>query len=250
MTGKKPSVMVIIPARGGSKSIPGKNIKSLGGHPLISYSIAAGIQASYVDRVIVSTDDEEIASHARYYGAEVPFMRPARLAEDHVTDLPVFEHALLFLEKISGTVPDIVVQLRPTSPFRAPGCIDAAVNLLAQNQHADSVRGVTESMYTPYKMWRIRESRMEPLLDTPYDEPYNMPRQQLPKIFWQTGQIEAIRSRTIIEKKSMTGTVILPYVLDPACAVDLDTKLDWQYAEFLLERGSLNIVRPSKKPPA
>src|SRR5512147_323733 len=110
----KPEVLAIIPARGGSKGIPRKNIKEFAGHPLIAYSIAAGLQAQAVTRVIVSTDDDEIASVALRYGAEVPFMRPSELAEDTTADLPVFQHALAWLEEREGYRPLMVVQLRPT----------------------------------------------------------------------------------------------------------------------------------------
>ncbi len=114
-------ILALIPARGGSKGIPHKNIRSFAGYPLIAWSIAAGLQANSVSRVLVSTDDEEIASVARDYGADAPFLRPSELAQDRTTDLPVFEHALKWLEDIEGYKPDIVIQLRPTSPIRPIG---------------------------------------------------------------------------------------------------------------------------------
>ncbi len=113
----KPEVLAVIPARGGSKGIPRKNIRQFAGYPLIAYSIAAGLQAEMVTRVIVSTDDEEIAQVSRQFGAEVPFFRPTELAQDNTTDLPVFQHALRWLKEHEGYEPDVVVQLRPTSPF-------------------------------------------------------------------------------------------------------------------------------------
>src|SRR5512134_3581554 len=126
-------ILALIPARGGSKGIPRKNIRNFAGSPLIAWSIAAGLQANSVSRVIVSTDDEEIASVAREYGAEAPFMRPSDLAQDRTTDLPVFEHALKWLEDIEGYKPDIVIQLRPTSPLRPKDCVDSAVRTLIEN---------------------------------------------------------------------------------------------------------------------
>jgi CMP-N-acetylneuraminic acid synthetase len=134
-------LLTLIPARGGSKSIPRKNLKPLGGHPLIAWSIAAALQAECKPRVIVSTDDEEIATVAREYGAEVPFMRPAELAQDRTLDLPVFQHALGWLEEKEGYLPGIVIQLRPTSPFRPAGMIDEAVRILRAHPEATSVRG-------------------------------------------------------------------------------------------------------------
>ncbi|MHB1385272.1 MAG: acylneuraminate cytidylyltransferase family protein, partial [Bellilinea sp.] len=130
---KQPEVLAVIPARGGSKGIPHKNIRPFAGHPLIAYSIMAARQAETVTRVIVSTDDPQIAAAAREYGAEVPFMRPDELAQDHTLDLPVFQHALAWLIANEAYSPDVVVHLRPTSPVRPIGLVDEAVRLLLDN---------------------------------------------------------------------------------------------------------------------
>jgi YrbI family 3-deoxy-D-manno-octulosonate 8-phosphate phosphatase len=245
----RPEVLVIVPARGGSKSITRKNIRPFAGHPLLAYSVAAGLQAETVSRVIVSTDDESFAEVARHYGAEIPFIRPQELAADDSLDLPVFCHALEWLDTNEDYHPEIVVQLRPTSPTRPRGCVDEAVNMLLASPEADSVRGVVPSGQNPYKMWRLTdESGMEPLLQTDFDEPYNMPRQHLPETYWQTGHIDAIRTKTILEKGSMSGDVILPLVLDPAYTVDIDTIRDWELAEWQLLKGELDAVRPGKSP--
>src|SRR5512139_3426113 len=134
------NILALIPARGGSKGIPRKNIRSFAGYPLIAWSIAAAKQSSCVTRIIVSTDDEEIASVAREYGAEAPFLRPAELAQDNTTDLPVFEHALQWLADNEGYKPDVLVQLRPTSPIRPKDCVDNAVRILMEHADADCVR--------------------------------------------------------------------------------------------------------------
>lgn len=242
-------VLAIIPARGGSKSIPRKNIRLLAGHPLCAYSIAAGLQAKSVDRVLVSTDDAEIAEIARRYGAEVPFLRPAELAGDDTPDWPVFEHALSWLAAHEGYRPEIVVQLRPTSPLRPPDCVDEGVRILNGNPRADSVRGVVPASQNPYKMWRIGDDgRMQPLLRDGFHEPYNMPRQRLPTTYWQTGHIDVIRTATILEKRSMSGDVILPLLLDPVYAVDIDTLRDWERAEAAVLDGKLPLVRPGRAP--
>ncbi|MBN2012075.1 acylneuraminate cytidylyltransferase [candidate division KSB1 bacterium] len=247
MVGTNPYIVAIIPARGGSKSIPRKNVKKLGEHPLIAYSIAAGLQANLVSRVIVSTDDEDIARIARDYGADVPFVRPSELAEDHVVDLPVFEHAIHWFSK-NDRLPDIVVQLRPTSPFRPMDCVDGAIEQLIKNEHADSVRGVTPSGQNPFKMWKIEHGVIKPLIKSEFTEPYNMPRQQLPATFWQTGHIEVIRTTTITEKHSLTGDTILPYIIEPDYAIDLDTMQQWQFAEYMLKHSSLPIIKPASMP--
>jgi len=240
-------VLAVVPARGGSKSIPRKNLRPFAGHALVAYSIAAGLQAQSVSRVIVSTDDEEIAEVSRRYGAEVPFLRPAELAGDDTPDLPVFQHALEWLGREKGYHPEVVVQLRPTSPIRPTDCVDRAVEMLLAHPEADSVRGVVPSGQNPFKMWRIEEGgRMRPLLGAEYHEPYNMPRQKLPATYWQTGHIDAIRTKTILEKGSMSGEVILPLVLDPRYAADIDTARDWERAEWLLQRGELAAVRPGR----
>jgi CMP-N-acetylneuraminic acid synthetase len=237
-------VLAIIPARGGSKSIPRKNIRSLAGHPLIAYSIAAGLAAKTVTRLIVSTDDEEIAGVARKYGAEVPFLRPAEHSQDNTTDLPVFRHALEWLQEHESYQPDIVVQLRPTSPFRRVRHIDESVRMLLENPDADAARTVCIPFQNPFKMWRISpDGFMQPLgseLGIPY-EPYNQPRQALPDVYWQTGYVDACRADTILNKNSMTGRRILPVVIDPAEWIDIDSPDDWLRAERLLENGDISL---------
>jgi N-acylneuraminate cytidylyltransferase len=245
-------VLAIIPARGGSKGIPRKNIRSFAGFPLIAWSIAAAKQSRLVTRLIVSTDDEEIASVARQYGAETPFLRPVELAQDKTTDLPVFIHALKFLEEVEGYKPEIVVQLRPTSPIRPKGMVDEAVRILLAHQDADCVRGVVPAAQNPHKMWRFAgdDKPMTPLLEVDgIPEPYNAPRQVLPPVYWQTGHIDAIRVSTIAEKHSLTGDVVYPLVIDPRFTVDIDNLSDWAKYEALAY-GGLEIVspRPPRRP--
>lgn len=244
-----PEVLAIIPARGGSKGIPRKNIRPFVGHPLIAWSIAAGRQSQMVTRTIVSTDDEEIAAIARQYGAETPFLRPPELAQDDTTDLPVFLHALRRLEEQEKYRPEVVVQLRPTSPIRPPDCVDRAVRLLLEHPEADCVRGVVPAGQNPHKMWRIdpESGRMIPLLQVPgIAEPYNAPRQWLPPIYWQTGHIDAIRPGTILTKHSMTGDIIYPLILDPRYTVDIDTPADWARYEHLVTSAGLDMVWPGR----
>ncbi len=240
----KKNILAVIPARGGSKSIPGKNVKKLGEHPLIAYSIAAGLQSQYVDRTIVTTDDETIASFAKEYGAEVPFMRPAYLAEDHVTDFPVFEHVLDWFDENERFQPDIIIQLRPTSPFRPIGSVDAAIEVMNRDEQADCVRAVTPSGENPFKTWFIEDGKMKPIMPSDFDEPYNMPRQKLPATFWQTGHIEVVRRNTIVNKKSLTGDSIKPYIIENKYAVDLDNLDQWRFAEFLMQKQDFKFIKP------
>jgi YrbI family 3-deoxy-D-manno-octulosonate 8-phosphate phosphatase len=248
----KTEILAIIPARGGSKGIPRKNIRDFAGYPLIAWSIAAARQSELVRRVLVSTDDGGIAAVAHSLGAETPFLRPAEFAQDQTTDLPVFEHALNWLAGNENYHPDVVIQLRPTSPIRPPGLVDAAINLLLAHPEADCVRGVVPAGQNPHKMWRLPGGEAAPmtnLLDVAgIAEPYNAPRQILSPIYWQTGHIDAIRSRTILEQKSMSGEVIYPLVIDPRYTVDLDNLSDWVRYEWMVRSGGLDYVSPGRKP--
>jgi len=241
-------VLALIPARGGSKGIPRKNIRSFAGWPLIAWSIAAAQQSKYVTRIIVSTDDEDIAAVARECGAETPFLRPAEFAQDKSTDLPVFEHALSWLAEHEGYHPEVVVQLRPTSPVRPRGLIDDAIQILLDHPDADCVRGVVPSGQNPHKMWRFDDPKqpMRPLLTVDgIAEPYNAPRQILPPTYWQTGHIDAIRVSTILNRHTLTGDVIYPLVIDSKYTVDIDTLPDWAKYEALVYSG-LEMVSPGK----
>lgn len=242
-------ILAIIPARGGSKGIPRKNIRSFSGFPLISWSIAAAKHSKLVTRVIVSTDDEEIAAVAREWGAETPFLRPAEFAQDRTTDLPVFEHALRWLAENENYHPDVVVQLRPTSPIRPQNCVDDAVRILLEHSDAQSVRGIVPAGQNPHKMWRLpsgEQGPMKNLLDVEgIDEPYNAPRQILPNVFWQTGHIDAIRPEAI-QHGSMSGKVMYPLMIDPKFTVDLDNLNDWMRAEWLVAFGGLDMVWPGR----
>jgi N-acylneuraminate cytidylyltransferase len=245
-------ILALIPARGGSKGIPRKNIRSFAGYPLIAWSIAAAQQAACVTRTIVSTDDEEIAKVARQYGAETPFLRPAELAQDQTTDLPVFEHALEWLEANEEYRPKVVVQLRPTSPVRPRDCVDGAVKILLEHADADCVRGVVPAGQNPHKMWRFKgaDQPMKPLLEVDgIPEPYNAPRQVLPPVYWQTGHIDAIRVSTIKHKHSLTGDVIYPLMIDPRYTVDIDNLSDWAKYESLATSRLEMVVPGARKRP-
>lgn len=235
-------VMALIPARAGSKSIPQKNIRPFAGHPLIAYSIAAALAAKTIRRVVLSTDDEEIAAVARDYGAETPFLRPVEYSQDDTPDLPVFQHALEWLRERENYLPEIVVQLRPTSPFRRTWHIDQAVNCLAERSDADAVRTVCVPFQNPFKMWQINaDGFMQPLMRTEFPEAYNLPRQVLPQVYWQTGYVDAAWRDTIMVKNSMTGDRILPLVIGTEEWVDIDSPDDWQRAERLLETGGITF---------
>lgn len=228
-------VMALIPARGGSKGVPRKNIRPLLGKPLIAYTIQEAIKSKYINRIIVSTDDEEIAKVAKTYGAEVPFMRPSELGGDHVTDLPVFQHALKWLFDNEKYKPDIIAHLRPTAPLRTVQHIDKGIEKLIMSD-ADSVRSVCAAPKHPCKMWKFDGDTIVPFLPEEIcgREAYNKNRQQLPPAFIQNGSVDITRWNTIMVKNSMTGDRILGMLMDEKESVNIDTEIDFMMAEILL----------------
>lgn len=232
MHSTRTSVCAIIPARGGSKGIPKKNIVPVAGKPLLTYSIESAQASTYIERVIVSTDDEEIAKVAVSWRAEVPFMRPIELAEDTVLDLPVFQQALTWLEEHENYKPKIIVHLRPTSPLRKTAQIDEAIELLLANPKADSVRSVSVPSQHPYRMFSIgKDGFLHPLLKTEHKQPYLLRRQELPPVYWYNCVIDVTRHKTIFGKQSMTGKYIVPYIMDSKFVVDIDSPDDLLVAE-------------------
>lgn len=231
-------VLAIIPARSGSKSVKDKNIRLMNGKPMLAYSIEHGLQASVVNRVIVSTDSEQYGEIAKEYGAEVPFLRPAEISGDFSLDLEVFEHALQYLKEKEGYEPDYVVQLRPTYPIRDVEDINKMVELLEEHPEADSVRCIAPAKEVAYKMWYKQEDgTLRPIL-TDIKEAYNMPRQQLPAVYYQNACIDVVRTKVITEKHSMSGDVILGYEMQQN--FDIDTEEEFRIAEEYVRLTSGN----------
>ncbi len=238
-------IYAIIPARGGSKGIPGKNVKDLCGKPLIAWTIEAAKKVPGILRVIVNTDDADIARVAQKHGAEI-FNRPKELAEDLTLDLPVFEHHLRALEA-EGELPDIVVDIRATAPLRRGARIAEGIALLKKlgRTKADSVRAVSKASKHPYKMWRFKGKRIEPFLGeahTGMKEPYNAPRQVLPEVFQNNGCVNVFWPETILKKKSMTGGKIAGFVMDEWESVNIDTPIDFIIAEELMKRHKEKFI--------
>jgi len=243
MTIDKDRILALIPARGGSKNPHNKNILPFRGKPLVVHSIEHALEAGYAGRVIVSTDSERIAEISRRAGAEVPFMRPDRFAGDHSTDLEVFRHALEWLDEHEDYRPELIAQLRPTSPLRPSGLIDKGIEQLWADPEADSLRAVVPARHTPYKMWLLNGNYLEPLFTHPeLPEPYNMPRQLLPPVYWQNAYLDVTRRTTVMEKNSMTGDRIVALVMSPDDDVDIDSLSDLARAEqrFSIAGGQLS----------
>lgn len=238
-TTSRPRVLAVVPARGGSKGIPRKNVRLLAGKPLLAYAVEAGLQARLVDRVICSTDDQEIATVARASGAEVPFLRPAELAEDTTEDWPVFAHALDWLAEHEGWRPDVVVNLRPTSPLRRVEHVDDAIRLLLETG-ADSVKSVSLARQHPHKMWLLAGAAsgpMVPFLATEFRRQRgpDVPRAELEPVYWQNGVVDVTRTEVILEQGVMMGRTVAGLVTSPDDSVDLDSPLDFRLAELLIE---------------
>lgn len=231
---KSQKILALIPARQGSKSIIDKNIKSLAGKPLLAYSIEQALASKYINRVIVSTDSEYYQQIAEAFGAEVPFLRPESISGDLTPDLEVFQHALQWLQKNEDYTPDIIVHLRPTSPFREVKEIDEMIEELLAHPQWDSIRAVCPVPHTPYKMWFLREDKtLAPLLMLEgIADPYNQPRQALPEVYLQTANIDVVRYDTIVAQNSMTGKNIGGYV--QKIFNDIDLQSDWEKAEHLI----------------
>ena len=209
-------ILALIPARGGSKGIPGKNIMEIGGKPLIAYSILQAKESEYINRVIVSTDDDKIAKKSLEWGAEVPFIRPKEYAEDLSPDIDVFIHALNWLKEHENYEPDLVVHLRPTGPVRRVKLIDEAIEKMLNDPKPDALRSVAPAVQTPYKMWQIDdEGYLNPVLRIEgISDCQSIARQTLPMTYWQNGYVDVIRPRAVLEKNSMWGECAIPFIIN------------------------------------
>lgn len=230
------NIVAIIPARGGSKGIPKKNLVMINDEPLIVFSIRHALECPLIDKVIVSTDSEDIAKIAREAGASVPFMRPAELAEDLVLDHPVYEHAVDYLLKEEKYKADIIVHLRPTAPYRKNEWLMESIQSLIDNEDAHSVRSVSLVKQHPYRMFTLdSDGYLDPLMKHKHPEPYLLRRQDLPDNYYYNCVIDVTRYSTIKELKSMTGTKLLPYIMDEDDVVDIDTPLDLQIVKSVFQ---------------
>jgi CMP-N,N'-diacetyllegionaminic acid synthase len=239
-------VLALIPARSGSKSITDKNIRPLGGKPLMAWSIAHALSARTVTRTIVSTDSTEYAAIARQFRAEAPFLRPPEISGDMATDLETFRHALGWLEEHEGFRPDICVHLRPTHPVRNPADIDRMVEILRDNPGLDSVRSVVPAPETPFKMWfRGADGLLSPVIQTEIREAYNQPRQALPPTYLQNASIDVVRARVIREQRSMNGQHIHGYVMDAIYDIDDEAQLERAARQLSVVSGN----RPTSASP-
>ena len=218
------NIIALIPARSGSKGIKKKNILLFEGKPLLAHSIIYAKKSYLVKDIIVSTDSEDFANIANEFGARTPFLRPFLLSGDDVQDFPVIEHAVKFLENENNNKIDYIALLRPTSPLRPEMLIEKAYQIIQNNNEATSVRSVIETNQHAYRQWFLDGKKIiSPILDI--FEPYNLPRQILPKSYFQSGDIEFIK-RSTLEQKSVSGNHVLPLIIDSKDLFDIDTVKD------------------------
>jgi len=238
MTQTPKKILGVITARGGSKGIPGKNIKELGGKPLIAYTIEAAHASGVFDRVIVSTDDEKIAEIAKAYGCEVPFMRPAELAADNTPHISVLQHAVSLLKEKENYIPDYVMILQPTAPLRTSMHIKEAVDLL-QASGSDSVVSVSEVPGHHHPQWQFtidENSRMGIFTGEPFSDIVRR-RQDLSKTYTRDGAIYCFKTELLDgENPNFYGDHVTAYVMKSEDSVNIDTVEDWHKAENLLQK--------------
>jgi len=241
-TAGSPSCVALIPARHGSKRVPGKNVRSLGGHPALAYTIAAAVDSGVFDAVIVSTDAEEVAAIARHYGAEVPFLRPAAFAGDTSPDIEWVEHTLSELQRQKRAW-DCFSLLRPTSPFRSADTIRRAWTQFLAQAGADSLRAIEKCAQHPGKMWVVRGERMLPLLPFGNGEQpwHSTPYQALPPVYVQNASLEIAWTRVVVERRSIAGDVMVPFISEGYEGFDINDPQDWMIAERLITDGEVRL---------
>ncbi|MDQ4097139.1 MAG: acylneuraminate cytidylyltransferase family protein [Actinomycetota bacterium] len=231
-------VVGLVPARAGSRRIAGKNVRPLYGHPLLAYTIGAALDSGVFDAVIVSTDSPEIASLARHYGADVPFLRPADMAGDLSPDIEWVRFTVSRLLQ-EGLAFDAFSILRPTSPLRQAATIGRAWAEFAEDREADSLRAVEPCGQHPAKMWLLDGARMRPLLDDQGADPpwHSRPYQALAPVFVQNASLEMAWVRVLEETGTISGRVIRPFRCEGYEGFDLNDEADWWVLERLVADG-------------
>jgi len=249
MSEKQPTIVGLIPARSGSKRVPDKNIRPLAGHPVMAYTISAALDSGVFSDVIVSTDSEQYAEIARYYGAEVPFLRPPELAGDVSPDIEWIEYTLKKLDE-AGRKYDCFSILRPTSPFRLPETIQHAWKAFLEEEGVDSLRAVEKCQQHPGKMWVVRGNRMMPLLPLgPAEQPWHSSQyQSLPEVYVQNASLEIAWVRVVSEERTIAGNVLVPFYTKGYEGLDVNNPYDWKLAEHLVSNGDAKLPTVSQDP--
>ncbi|WP_213272815.1 acylneuraminate cytidylyltransferase family protein [Hyphomonas sp.] len=246
-----PECIALIPARAGSKRVAHKNIAPLAGHPLIAYTICAALDSGVFSRVVVSTDSEEYAAIARYYGAEVPFLRPAEISGDKSPDIEWILHALNHLRNPQEEVFECFALLRPTSPCRKPETIRRAWSQFIQQTGVDSLRAVELCAQHPGKMWIVRGDRMHPLMPMTHEDatPYHSSQYAaLPKVYVQNASLEIAWSRVALEGGTISGEVLTPFLTYTDEGLDVNSQHDWRMLEAMVDGGEATLPTVNMPP--
>lgn len=225
-------ILAVIPARGGSKSVPRKNIASIAGKPLLAYTVEEALKLDAITDLIVSTDDEEIAEIARLFGAMVPFMRPAELSTDQALTAPVIRHSLLEMEAQRGFHYDAILTLQPTTPLRRACHIQTAIDMLVAKDCDSVVSVVSVNGNHPFRMKRLMGDRIINLIDQGFED--MRPRQALPPVYIRNGAIYLSRRHVVADQEQMVGPLCCGFEMDIEESVNIDNQLDFKLAEFLL----------------
>lgn len=246
-TAKEVSCIALIPARAGSKRVSNKNVRLLGSHPLLAYTIAAAKSSGVFKRVIVSTDSAETAEIAKRYGAEVPWLRPPELATDSSPDIGWLEHTLRTLAA-QGETYDAFALLRPTSPFRSAATIQRAWSHFVSLENVDSIRAVEPCAQHPAKMWQVNgegnAARITPVMvnpDTTATPWHSTPYQALPKVYAQNASLEIAWTRVPLEQHTIAGLNIAPFFTEGTEGFDINTAEDWIIAEYMVEHQQVTL---------
>ena len=243
-----PSAVAFVPARSGSERVPGKNVRPLAGHPLLAYAIETALQSGVFDRVVCSTDSQEIADVARWYGAEVPFLRPAEYATSTSPDI---EWLAFTLERLDAR-PDLFAIVRATNPFRGPAAVRRGLEQLLATPEADSLRAVELVKQHPGKMWLLAEDgrTMRPLLDqASLDVAWHAGQYQaLPPVYVQSSALEIAWSRVVAETGTREGRVVTPFFTDGYESLNVDDEEDWERAERLVSTGAAVLTVVGRPP--
>jgi CMP-N,N'-diacetyllegionaminic acid synthase len=230
------NIIALIPARSGSKGVKNKNIKNLGGHPLIEWSIRACLNSRLIDRVIVSTDSQEYADISVSLGAEAPFLRPPEIAGDRSTDYDFVLHALDWFAAHGGE-PELLVHMRPTTPYRAPALIDEAIEAFRRESRATALRSVHEMSESAYKTFEIATAGQLKRLgaDSTALDAANNARQQFPSTYQANGYVDVLSSRFVRSHGLIHGDWVMPFITPTV--VEVDTEDDFAHLEFLLDHN-------------
>lgn len=239
-------VVALIPARGGSKGVHKKNIQMIDGYPLIAYSIAAGLLSKKIDRVIVSTDSEEIAEIAKHYGAEVPFLRPAEYAADKSGDIEFVEHAIHYMYTNEAYIPEYLVHLRPTTPLRDVDIMDEAIMQCMRNMECCSLRSAHKAPESPFKWFLRQESGyFKSIQEGVSNDAANGARQSFADVYIPDGYVDVIKSSYVVQQGILHGEQMLAFE-SPFC-MEVDTMDDLDYIQYQVEKKGSDLLEYLKR---